>query len=442
MLAVTCILLAGCTALPKADGFEAAIIKTAEGRPALAPASGDDVKSIARNGLLLSPSVREAASRVSADADQVRVQRAAFFPSVNLSGGGGIGSAGSGDPTVGLTGSQLLFDGGNSKRAVKVADFDLQISYLAFQKSVDGALVDVLKIYDEVQTKTELLAIYRKQFRALHELQTLITQRAESGAVSNSDLLEARKRMQSAEFLVNDTQLALEQARDRLILLSGQSNSAHVKINPASCKATGETDSLRISRLELARAQIALEKAEVAALTPRVFLKPVIGGEIGLNKLPVGLNLDIQSDVLQGGALTAKANVARNQLAGADAQMAVVRLEDSVMEQGLFRSLAAGDRKIAMLQRQISLLSQTRKLYRSQYFDMGTRQLSELLDNEEEYYTRQAELIEQKAELVATRLDCAVRSRVLRKEMGVEDNVIYGFPLENVRVNPDQVLLP
>lgn len=107
----------------------------------------------------------------------------------------------------------------------------------------------------------------------------------------------------------------------------------------------------------------------------------------------------------------------------------MARLEETLAERALRRSLAAGARKTAMLDRQIELLSRTRELYRSQYFDMGTRQLSELLDNEEEYYARQAELAELRATLAADRLDCAVRSRVLRRELGLEGHSLHGFPL-------------
>ena len=253
--------------------------------------------------------------------------------------------------------------------------------------------------------------------------------RAESGAVSSSDLLEARKRVQSAAFLVNDTELALAEARDRLTLLSGQSQGGRIRIAPASCKANGNTDSLYMAQLELGRAGIALETAEKAALTPRVVLKPVIGGELGISNIPVGVNVDIQSDFLQGGALTAKANVARNRLAAAQAKLGIVKLEDGIAEHGMVRSLAAGERKTTMLEQQISLLTETRELYRSQYFDMGTRRLSELLDNEEEYYSRQSELVLLRSELATTRLDCAVRSRVLRRELGLEGHSIYGFPL-------------
>ncbi len=82
-----------------------------------------------------------------------------------------------------------------------------------------------------------------------------------------------------------------------------------------------------------------------------------------------------------------------------------------------------------MLKQQIQLLADTRELFRSQYFNMGTRRLSELLDNEEEYYSRQAELVQLRSELVADRLDCAIRSRELRRLLDLESHQIYGFPL-------------
>lgn len=425
---IACILLAGCAGLPEPDGIEAAIIERSRGLAPLALAQGSDSRSTTRNGLLRSPSVREAASRVSASADEVRVKRAALFPGLGLSLGGGAGAAGSGDPALQLEASQLLFDSGNSKRTVEVADFDLEINYIAFQKAVDDAALELLKAYDDVQTRGELLDVYRKQMTALRELEALVSARAERGAVASTDLLESRKRLQSATFLVNDAELALAEAQDRLILLSGQPQGGRVQIGSDSCKLRGESDDLRMARLERARAELALEKAEHAR-APRVLLKPLMRSEIGSSRLPVGLNLDIQSDLLQGGALSARENAERNSLTAAEARLDVVRLEDDLAERALLRSLAAGDRKTQMLNRQIGLLSETRALYRSQYFDMGTRQLSELLDNEEEYYARQAELAELRAELAATRLDCAARSRILRRELGLEGNSLYGFPL-------------
>lgn len=422
------LLLAGCAALPAPDGMEAALIARAEGLSPLTPTEGRGTKSLARNGLLRSPTVREAANRVSASADEVRVQRAALFPALGLTVNGGVGSGGTGDPVAELEGSQLLFDGGNRKRAVRIADFDMQISYVTFQQNVDTALVDLLATYDEVRTQSALLAVYRNQLGALRELEGMVAARAASGAVSSTDVLETRRRLQSAAFLVNDTDLALAEARDRLTILSGQSQGGSIGISARSCKSTGTTDAVLLARLELGRAQLASEQAD-KALTPRVVVKPVVRGEVGTSKFPVGLNLEVQSDILQGGALGARANAARKTLAAARARVETAELEDSLEERGLLRSLAAGQQKRSMLERQISLLAETRKLYRSQYLDLGTRQLSELLDNEEEYYARQAELTQLRSELARVRLACALRSGTLRGALGLEGSSIYGYPL-------------
>ena len=67
--------------------------------------------------------------------------------------------------------------------------------------------------------------------------------------------------------------------------------------------------------------------------------------------------------------------------------------------------------------------------YRSQYFDLGTREISELLDNEEEFYNRKAELIELESELTANQIECATRDRSLRKAMKIDGNSLYGYPL-------------
>lgn len=421
-------LLTGC-GLPAPDGTEAAITARAAGLPPLAPAKGQDAAGMVRNGLLLHPNVRQAASRVSASADEVRVQRAALFPGLGLTLGGGVGDAGDGDAALKLQGDQLLFDFGDTKRAVSSADIDLQVEYLTFQKSVDDAIVELLTAYDAVRMQAALLELRRKQLLAMQELATKVQERNSAGASSSPDLLETRKRLQTAEFLVLDTELALADARDRLTRLSGQAEGGRMPaLRGATCKGSGQTDDQRIARLQFAGAEIGLQRAERARL-PRVSLSPVASNEIGEGKVNLGMNLGLRSNILQGGALTARANAARNDLEAARAAADAADRDAALDGRKLARDISAGDRRSEMLERQIALLTETRGLYRSQYFDLGTRQLSELLDNEEEYYERQAELIELGSSLAASRLDCAVRDRSLRKAVGIADSSLYGFPL-------------
>ncbi len=420
---------AAACSLPEPDGTEAAIIEKSAGLQALAHAEGRRPESIVRNGLLLNPEVREAASKVSASADEVRVQRAAIFPSLGLSLGAGVGDAGNGAAEMDLTGRQLVLDFGDTKRAVTAADLDLQINYLTFQQAVDTAIYDVLESYDSVRKFVLLLGVRQSQLAAMRELHGLVSRQTQIGAAPSSDLLETRKRLQAAEFLVHDTELALAEARDRMTQLSGQGRGGSIpNLQVGSCSAGDKSNDLRKARLELAKAQVVLDRAE-RTRQPRVYLEPIARHKVGSSGVAVGMNVGVDSDLLQGGALTARANAARNNRDGANAAVGTARRNETLSESKLKREIAAADRKTAMIKRQINLLVETRDLYRSQYLDLGTREVSELLDNEEELYNRKAELIELEAELTTNRIECAIRNNSLRQTMKVDSASLYGYPL-------------
>ena len=126
---------------------------------------------------------------------------------------------------------------------------------------------------------------------------------------------------------------------------------------------------------------------------------------------------------------SAAVNAARNTLNSADARVAAARRTDILVENRLRRDIAAAGAEEIILNRQVDLLEQTRSLFRSQYFDLGTRQIKDLLDNEDEYYDRQAELIELRSDLVANQLECAIREDSLRGRLGIEEVTLYDFPL-------------
>ena len=426
-LLVSLMSFSGC-GLPEPDGTEAAIAARAAGLTPVVPVRTGDRQAVIRNGLLLHPDVRQAASSVLASADDVRVQRGAIFPRLGLSVGGGVGDAGDGDTTFGLVGEQLLTDFGNSKRAITSADLDLQIDYVTFQKTVDDAVVELLLAYDAVHRYQQLLDIRQKQLAAMRELAVLVEERTTAGAASAPDLLETRKRLQTAEFLVQDSELGLGDAMDRLLRLAGQAKGGSLSLPPGACRIKDETDDLLIAKLRLKKSEIDVERADRARL-PRITLSPVTETEIGDSGLGVGLNLGVSSDLLRGGALTAQAKAARNERVAALASVEAETRNADLDARKLQREIAAADRREEMLNRQIKLLSETRVLYRSQYFQLGSRQLSDLLDNEEEYYERQAELVELSSTLAEDRLSCAVLGRSLRKLVGLTELSLYGFPL-------------
>jgi adhesin transport system outer membrane protein len=422
--------IAGCS-LPEPDGTEATLAAQAAGLEPLTPAEGHSPEAVSRNALLLSPTVREAASRIAASADEVRVQRAVIFPSLGLSIAGGVGAAGNDDTNIDLKGRQLVLDFGKTKRAVTAADLDVQIDYVSFQQSVDTAIFDVLEAYDAVQRYVLVLEVRRKQLSAMRDLQRLVADRHTIGAAPSSDVLETRKRLQAAEFLVHDTELLLAETRDRLARLSGQPRGGRIpNLKVGSCSSDSNSDEVRKARLELAKAQLGLESAERARL-PSAYIEPLVRHKVGTGGLSTGINIGVTSDLLQGGALTARANAARNNRVGAEAAVGTAQRNAQLDVGQLKREISAAGIRTQMLNRQISLLIETRSVYRSQYFDLGTREISELLDNEEEFYNRKAELVDLASELNMNKVECAIREQSLRRSIGVDASSIYGYPLKH-----------
>ena len=169
-------------------------------------------------------------------------------------------------------------------------------------------------------------------------------------------------------------------------------------------------------------------RADKARL-PRAYVSPIARKQSGQSGISLGVDIGVDSDFFQGGALTAQANAACNARYSANANVAATRRNAGLEAAALKREIAATGQKAAMLKRQIALLVRTRELYRSQYFDLGTRTISELLDNEEEYYNRQAELIELQSELTVKWIECATRDRTLRGAMKIDGASLYGYPL-------------
>ncbi len=421
--------LAGCS-LPKPDGTEAALLARVEKLPALERASGKSATAVARNGLLLDPAVREAASRVAASADDIRIQRAALFPSLGLTIGAGIDSAGVDAPTIALNAKQLVLDFGNTERAISEADFDMQINYLEFQKTVDETVVDALESYSDVAVQARLVEVRQAQLSSMRELQRLVARRYELGATTHLDVLETQRRVEAAAFLVEDARLALAEAQDTLVRLSGQNEGGAIPSNLTShCGETVDVLETRIAQLRLARSVVAWERAEHARL-PQVYISPSARVQAGDGAPDLGVSIGVQSDLLQGGALSANARQAATRVEGAAAGVEAAALDAQLAAIRLTRDIGAAERKAALIGRQLAIFDETRALYRKQYFELGSRQISELLDNETDYFDLRADQVELQSDLDAANLECSSRANKLREGLSLTEQALYDLPLD------------
>lgn len=419
--------LAACS-LPTPDGLEAELLEAAAERAPLSEINGNDANAAVLRGLTLSPEVRAAASEVNADADAIRIERAAYFPRVGVSLGGGVGDA-SQDFGVELRASQIVSDGGRAMRAVSIADIDMQISVFAFWDTVDTAIIDALTAYDEVHTQSRLLALRRQQLATLQDLERRIAERVEIGASPRSDIVETGITVSAARFDVVDAELRLGEARDRLVELTGQVQGGAIPaLEVTGCIAEATPHEVQVAYLELDRAELELRDAK-AARRPSVVIEPLVRRGEGDGGLRGGLDVSVNSDFFQGGALSAAVDAAEDRRASAAADLAAIEREETLDARTLLREIAVTERRAMLLGEQIALLDEARGLYRNQYLDLGTRSLNELLDNEEEFYDRQAESLETHAELRRDRLNCVARQDQLSSVFDLDTYEIYGLPV-------------
>jgi len=422
------VILAACASGPPTETVRI-LGERAEQLQPLAADEGADARSVVRNALLQDPAVREQASLIGASIDQIVIARSALMPSLGFGIVGGMGEAGAGPAGLELSGSQLILDFGGTQRAVEAADVNLQIQYLQFQSRVDASIADALRTYGEVAMLVELTRVREEQLAVMQELRGMITERTDIGASPMPDLLEVRNRIERAEFNVLNARLELAEMRDSLLRLSGRSRGGAIPDFPQSCAPPGgETDELQIARLELVKAELDLEEARRASL-PRISLFPLGRVSVSGGGVSVGMNVGADAPLFQGGAIRARQNAARNRMQSVEAQVEAAARNIRLDDLRLRRQISSLTERQAMLGRQIELQRQTRDLYRSQYFELGTRQITDLLDAEETLFSRQVELVETSFERRLRSVECATRSKSLRNTLGLTAFQIHGYPL-------------
>jgi len=161
------------------------------------------------------PDVREAEENVVAANAQIGVAKAAFFPSISLTGTGGLESnalnsflsAPSQTWNAGLSITQLVFEGGRLRSGLRLARAQHQEAALSYQQTVQNALE---------QVSNALIATQKnREFREQQDMLTAAAQRTDqlsevlykNGGASYLQVLTSETNYFSAELNLVQTQL-------------------------------------------------------------------------------------------------------------------------------------------------------------------------------------------------------------------------------------------
>lgn len=400
------------------------------------------LETAVRDAVAWHPSVDQAVASLSASDQDIEEARAGYYPQIT----GGIGPSlsiiggASWRPRGTLSGSQMLYDFGKVGSSVDAARAGERISRAQLLLAVDGLARNTSIAVIEIQRSRALLAVAQAQLESLNTINELVRLRVQRGASTRSDGAQAEARIESAQATILQITAELRRWQSNLQHLVGREGQVDVTmevpswLDRACIIAAPNWNHMPTVMQSLAQrdeAQAIYRSARAARL-PTVSLGAEVDTDLRdpfAQRNDVSIGITISSSLYQGGARKAREQASFYALQSADAALATTRLEAR-------RTLAENREQIGSLKERLDTLGRRRddmletgRLYRLQYFEMGTRTLLDLLNAEQELH--QTRFDEVNAEYDMRRLDveCLYYSGQLRDAYALTGMVVRGVTL-------------
>jgi len=388
------------------------------------------------------PSVTEAIGRLNARTEDIDVAKAGYRPQISV----GIGSTydntlrGNWRPRPNVSASQMLYDFGKVSSTVAISRAGTKMGQAQLLLAVDSLIRDTNYAVIEVQRGAALRTVALAQLETISSISAMVHHRYERGAATRSDALQAQARVQAASATI--AEIAAEQKRwdSNLTYLLGRETTPQVSPDvpewySVAC-AQEEPDWPSVPAIMFAEAErkqalaeLDLSKAErmptvsVGANGAADFQHPFT------NRSQYSFGINVSSDLYNGGAFGARARGAAYTVEAADAAAANAQNEAS-------RQLAEAQRQVAsytdvlnMLVSREDSMSETGRLYRLQYLEMGTRTLVDLLNAEQELHQVRFNMVNTAHDLRRLQADCLFNSGSARRAFALDGMVIQGVRL-------------
>jgi len=354
-------------------------------------------------GIALSryPSIADVVAQLAQASGSIDVARAGYFPQVTA----GIGSnsntlTGSGS-TSSVQISQMIYDFGKVSGAVGQARATVQRQQAQVLKEIQSIEQQTAEAYINVHRYQELVRIARQQVEAMQKVYEMSKFRANAGVSTQSDPVQARSRLQSAEANLIQIKALDEQAREHLrTMLGGPVGNAALLLPDGQASLVmldDRPDTTTMPDVMMAEAEELV--AEKQLDTAKANTLPTISLDYTLEKNITGVNsstyvrhgsnrtvmLNLSWSVFQGGALNAQVKAARYALDAARSRVERACLEGSDAARGYREQVLGAKGRMSVLEERRRSLSEARDLYREQY-KLGTRSILDLLNTEQEFF--------------------------------------------------------
>lgn len=388
------------------------------------------------------PSITETLGRLYQQNEQVAVARSGYLPQVNA----GISSeyrtsSSQTEDAFNVTASQLLYDFGKVSNDVKAELFGVERDQARVLLAIDQLALEAGQTVVEILRFETLLAIADEQVSGVSDIQALAAKRAELGASTQSDEIQAQSRVEAARATREQFQSQLNIWRNNLSRLIGAEGLISVSDSlPNGLTQLCELASDQFNNVpEIMVADAQREEARAQIARRQADFYPTISAQARFNQFinqtgdgddtDVSLGLNLSSSLYQGGATRAQRRSADYVLQALEASKdnILIDLQRSIRDaQEQTRSAIS---RISILEARASSIVRTQELYRQQYLSLGTRSLLDLLNAEEEIHQSRFDQENARYDMYSVQLDCLYASSGFRSMFEISDEAVQGVSL-------------
>jgi outer membrane protein, adhesin transport system len=388
------------------------------------------------------PSVDVAVGELNQGKAEVNIARAGYRPhiSAGVTPGMEIYNGVSWQPQAQISASQMLYDFGKVSNAVASAQAAVQVNRAQLLAAIDDLVRDTAYAVIEVQRYKALLVVAQDQLAAVRDISGLVEQRTSKGASTRSDAVQAEARVEDAQTTILQIQSELERWRSTLAHMVGSQGLPDVTPDVPEwygrvCvrMAPDWNEMPAVLQYAARKDQAAADLREARANGMPTVAFQVTGDSYlrsplrGRSDFTVGVN--VSTNVFDGGATRARRDAASFALRAADAALDNARNDAS-------RDLDEARSQIGSLTDALNVLSdregnmeETSKLYKLQYFDLGTRTLLDLLNSEQELHQAKFDYVNHEHDIRRLNQDCLYSGGRTRDAFALTGMTIRGITL-------------
>jgi adhesin transport system outer membrane protein len=334
----------------------------------------------------------------------------------------------------------MLYDFGKVADAVASAQAAERGDRAQFLGAIDDLVRDTADAVIEIQRDKALLAVAQDQLSTIQDITALVEQRAEKGASTRSDAIQAEARVEDAQTTILQISSELQRWQNTLAHMIGSRELPDVTAEVPDwydhvCvrMVPDWTQIPQVMQYDARKdaAQADLRAARARGLPTVAFQVTgdsyLRGPFSGRSDFTVGVNLS--SSIFDGGATRARRDAAAYGLRAADAALANARNDAS-------RGLDEARGQIDSLTQALDVLStrqgkmeETSKLYKLQYFDLGTRTLLDLLNSEQELHQSRFDYVNHEHDIRKLNQDCLYNTGRTRDAFSLTGTTVRGVTL-------------